>query len=418
MGNRTEVAPGFGPKELRASHGGFPGWRGLQRTGDVVLKLGRFYRLWNVQLNDGEIGSRGGQTAFSAIGTATGRDQCVTSIFSPNIEYPDIGERAEIRFTEAADYATQSLDEQAETAGLAYRGDSGIVTASVGGSTGRQRWLRDGSDNTSSGAICPTGTNSSVRIRDKIYLADLNGAIKSLSPGTTSYTTIAAAGAEFGAASRPLAMTYQGKLVVVGAGVLKTYEIDSGTWAIPAMPGGTTAFVPKGWTVWDVDDCLYIWGIVPTNDSKLLKFDGTTISVVYSLVAGGSIVYYQAVDLASNNDQLVLTYIQQDSTIVSLQTVYSTNGTAFTAATLPTPVTAGSTYSASRMCVADGMIWSIGVHSEGLTDDNILMNSYDGSEWLDVFVMPDFTGDDGVFMPVDIVEIAPVDSTISDDTAP
>lgn len=404
MGNRTERDTGFGPVEMRRGTAGFPGWRGLQRTGDAVLDPGRFYRNWNAQITDGAIECRGGQLAFSTIDSDEARPHCITSIFCTNNDWPDIGERAEIWVSDVEPANPTAPDSNSYRS---WRGDLGTFDAVAQSSiTRRQRWLRDGVGNTSSGADAPDESNSSVRIRNRIYRADLDGAIRYLVPGETTWTELAAAGIEFGA-DKPLAMLHRGKLVVIGIDIMKSYDLDTNMWTVIAMPGGTTGFIPAGWTVFDADDCLYILGTITAGSNVvLIKYDGSTATLSYSAAAAS----YAALGIASNNGRIAIAWASTNGIQNSIVAEYSSDGASFSSAVIP------SNQGPSAMVVADGMIFSAGGWSEEAMGLDLLY-SYDGSEWLEVLGMGTTGATSDAYAAQDIVQIAAVDSTVQDTTS-
>lgn len=403
MGNRTERDTGFGPIEMRRGTAGFPGWRGLQRIGDAVLDPGRFYRNWNAQITDGQIECRGGQLPFSDMGSDDTRKQCITSIFCTNNDWPDIGERAEIWASDVEPAGT-AIDSNSYRS---WRGDLGTFDSVAQGSiTRRQRWLRDGVGNTSSGAELPDEANSSVRIRNRIFRADLDGAIRYLLPGETTWQELAAAGIEFGAV-KPLAMLHRAKLIVIGIDTMKSYDLDTGLWTVIAMPGGTTGFIPAGWTVFESDDCLYIFGTITLGATPvLIKFDGTTATLSYSVAPAGA---YAALGIASNNGRIAIAWATTNGIQASIVAEYSDNGSTFSTSILP------ADQGPSAMCVADGMIFSVGGWSEEATGLDLLY-SWDGSEWLEVLGMGSTGITTDAYASQDIVQIAPVDNTVQDTT--
>lgn len=420
MSNRTERDQGFGPIELRTGHADFPGWRGLQRTGDPVLKPGRLFRAWNGQINDGEITSRGGQTEFADLGTAATRPQCITSIFSTNVGWGDPGQTAEIRFTSLGDFSAQSDTEPTiTTTPRNYRGDTGAYDTDVLTSIVERRhfWVRDGVDNTSSGIETAATVNTSVRVTDKIYFANLDGSIKYMSPGGTTLTTIGTSGTPF-AAGHPMAISYHGRLIVISAGDAE--EWTGTAWTVLTMPGGTTGFIAVGWTLFDVDDCIYVFGRV-SDEAKVLKINGATITVVHT--ADNTPVgwnWNRPIDIASNNGYLTITFTQSVSITESLVFYTSPDGTTWTAGSLiPNVVGAAGGFGPTRMVVAGGMIWSIGYGSENDADTMPLLYSYDGTEWLEVIAEVGFTSVSGpdVQGTVDIVQIEPNSNRVTDATA-
>lgn len=421
MSNRTERDQGFGPIEMRSGHSEFPGWRGLQRTGDTVLKPGRFYRAWNAQINDGEVVSRGGQSLFSDLESADDRPHCITSIFSSNNQWGDLGAEAEIRFTSLGDFSAQSDTEPTiTTQPRGYRGDLGTYDSTVLTSVveRRQFWVRDGAENSSSGIQTASTVNTTVRVQDKIYFAYLDGTVKSMSPGGTTQTTIGTPGAPF-AAGHLMAISYHGRLIVVSAGDAE--EWDGTNWTVLTMPGGTTGFIAVGWTLFDVDDCIYVFGRVG-DEAKVLKISNSTITVAHTADnVQVSWNWNRPIDIASNNGNLVITFTQSISITESLVFYTSPDGTTWTAGTLiPNSPGGAGGFGPSRMVLAGGMLWSVGYGAEGDADTMPLLYSYDGTEWLEVTALVGFTSVGGPTVQglVDIVQIEPNSSLVSDTTAP
>ncbi len=420
MSKRTEVSPGFGPKEQRSGHGEFPGWRGLQRTGDTVLRVGRLFRAWNAQISDGEVISRGGQTPFADLGTDDNRPQCITSIFCTNEEWGDLGQEAEIRFTSLGDFSAQSDTEP--TIGAtprAYRGDTGAYDADALTSVveRRQFWVRDGVENTSSGIQTPATVNSTARVVDRVYFAYLDGSVKYMSPGSTSLTTIGTPAAPF-AAGHLMAITYHGRLIVISDGDAE--EWNGTTWTVLTMPAATTDFIAVGWTLWDVDDCVYVFGRV-ADEAKVLKISGSTITVAHTADnTPPSWNWNRPIDITSGNGNLVITFTQSVSITESLVFYTSPDGTTWTAGTLiPNVVGAAGGFGPTRMVSAGGMLWSVGYGSESDADTMPLLYSYDGTEWLEVIAEVGFSSVSGPDVQgiVDIVQIEPNSNRVTDATA-